>query len=113
MLEQLNGLSKELTLHVFTLLVQDYVRTLENKIHTIASLKKQLEIKHNSLYKARETFESSNLFNVEEKTSGFQLRLNLENELVKELVAMEYFRINGLSFATILGKEGLDEVINS
>ncbi|NHI93221.1 MAG: hypothetical protein EAX96_12030 [Candidatus Lokiarchaeota archaeon] len=107
LLEQLNGLSKDLVLHVFTVLIGDYVKTLKNKQYTISDLKKKLEISHNSLYKAQKRFIDLEFFNVEVKESGYQLKLNLNNELVKDLVAIEYFRRNGLSFGDIMEKEGL------
>lgn len=107
MIEGLGLLENNRSLRVFAFLIREYVNTLQNKKYSVTELKKRLEMDNNSLYKDYARFERmGDFFRVEENTrprskGGFLVQINLDNELIKSLIALEFFEQNGLSVQAI------------
>ena len=107
MLEGLKNLSKDIKIEILIHLIQDYAQNYSERTFSIPELIGELKKKNKNLYKYYDDLIATDFFMQEEEKS---LRLNLSNELIKELVTIEVFKGQGFSNHEFPIKELLNEI---
>jgi len=94
LLEDLKNLSKDIKIEILIHLIQDYAQNYVERSFSLPELIGELKKRNKNLYKYYDDLIATDFFMQEEEKT---LKLNLSNELIKELVTIEVFKGQGFS----------------